>query len=121
MSGRINELMSAGWSVTGPTMVDEGGEVHWEIRVPELPDFFVAGATREEALDEFLPAFRAFIECVVDGGDVMPRPAQPRWRTQSPLGVGAMAILPSRARVELPAPVARSEVRLAGNMTTCST
>jgi hypothetical protein len=64
MSGvNAAELLMLPWSILGPRAVDDGqGNRHFEIRVKELPDFFVAGATESEVLYDFKPALLAFLE-----------------------------------------------------------
>lgn len=77
---KIGALMRASWTVRGPVRVlgPDGGE-HWELRVDELPDFLVAAATREEALNEYLPALQAFLESYLDAGEQPPLPIQQVW------------------------------------------
>jgi hypothetical protein len=64
MSGlNASELLMLPWSIVGPCAVDDGqGNRHFEIRIRELPDFFVAGATESEVLYDFRPALLAFLE-----------------------------------------------------------
>ena len=75
----IQELMMQRWSVRGPTQVAHDDASHWEIRVDELPDFFVAGATREEVLGEYLDALRAFLLTYVEADEVPQLPPNDTW------------------------------------------
>jgi predicted RNase H-like HicB family nuclease len=63
------------WSIRGPRMVtDEFGNKHFELRISELPDFFVAASTESEALYELKPALLAFLESYVAEGETPPLP-----------------------------------------------
>jgi predicted RNase H-like HicB family nuclease len=80
----IDDLLAQRWAVQGPKEhTDEHGNKHWEIRVAELPDFFVAGETIDEARDEYMPALRAFLEAVLGEGDAIQLPQNPSWQTAS--------------------------------------
>ena len=58
-----SELVMLPWSIVGPRLVqDQQGNRHYEMRVKELPDFFVAGRTESEVLYDFKRAFLAFLE-----------------------------------------------------------
>jgi predicted RNase H-like HicB family nuclease len=72
----VAEMMRLAWSWTGPAEVTEAGSSHFEIRIGELPDFFVAGVTREEALASAGPALRAFLQSYVDHGEEPPLPSE---------------------------------------------
>lgn len=68
---RPSELMMLPWSIIGPRLVeDEHGNRHYEMRVKELPDFFVAGSTDSEALYDFKPALLAFLDSYA--GETLP-------------------------------------------------
>ena len=78
----LNKLTHLPWGWQGPTEVRQPGTAsYFEIRIRELPDFFVAGATREEALAQSGPALRAFLQSYVDNGEIPPLPAdrRPTW------------------------------------------
>jgi predicted RNase H-like HicB family nuclease len=53
---------------------DEHGNEWWEIRIEELPDFFVAARTRDEAIAEAAPALAAFLESYLGRGELPPLP-----------------------------------------------
>ena len=73
----LGDMLHFPWSWEGPIEAQEPGEdPHFEIRVKELPDFFVAGKTREEALANCLPALRAFLQSYIDAGEEPPLPAK---------------------------------------------
>jgi predicted RNase H-like HicB family nuclease len=64
------------WSIRGPFRVtDEHGNEHYEMRIGELPDFFVAGSTDSEVLYEFKPALLAFLESYTSEGEIPPLPS----------------------------------------------
>ncbi len=73
----LDEMMGLAWGWMGPAEVHEsGGTPHFEIRIRELPDFFVAGRSREEALAGSRPALRAFLQSYLDHGEAPPLPAR---------------------------------------------
>src|SRR5690349_20134700 len=81
----INELLRLQWTWHGPALVQEAGsDPHFELRVRELPEFFVAGRTREEVLVASGPALYAFLLSYVDHQEVPPLPAnrRPAWVPQ---------------------------------------
>ena len=74
---RLNpqELVRLPWSIRGPSRIeDEHGTVHYAMRILELPDFFVAGATESEVLYEFRDALLAFLDSYIREGEVPPLP-----------------------------------------------
>lgn len=80
----IEELMAQPWSWVGPTKVTDQGQTHWELRIRELPDFFVAGETAPEALTEATEALRSFLMSYVEVGEQpplpLPQPAPHAWQ-----------------------------------------
>lgn len=74
----LKRLVSLSWTYRGPLEVKEEGDVWWEIRIKELPDFFVAGRDGEEALQELRPALTAFLSSYLESGDAVPIPSR-RW------------------------------------------
>ena len=63
------------WSIRGPSRIeDEHGSVHYAIRILELPDFYVAGASENEVLYEFRDALLAFLDSYLRDGEVPPLP-----------------------------------------------
>ena len=77
----LDELMGMPWSWQGPREVTEDGQTHWELTVRELPDFFVAGRSREEVLVEALPALTAFLGSYLENNETPPLPtALNSWR-----------------------------------------
>jgi predicted RNase H-like HicB family nuclease len=78
----MNELLQLPWRWRGPSQVQDAGEdPHFELQIEELPEFFVAGATREEVLAAARPALRAFLQSYLDRGEEPPMPAgrTPSW------------------------------------------
>jgi predicted RNase H-like HicB family nuclease len=70
-------LAALPWSWQGPSPLPADEGPGFELRITELPDFFVAGATKEETLREAVPALVAFLESYVQGGQQPPLPAEP--------------------------------------------
>jgi len=63
------------WKWDGPTQCSDGSGATWyEVRVAELPDFLVAGATQEEVLADVAEALEAFIASYLDRGENPPLP-----------------------------------------------
>jgi predicted RNase H-like HicB family nuclease len=92
----LADLMHLPWGWQGPTEVREPGEEpYFEIRIRELPDYFVAGRTREEVLTACAPALRAFLQSYLDADEMPPLPAnpEPSWLVSGPL-IGTPATLP---------------------------
>jgi predicted RNase H-like HicB family nuclease len=64
------------WQWVGPVHEsDSSGNEWWEIRVRELPDFFVAAPTRKAAIAEVGTALEAFLESYAAHGELPPLPA----------------------------------------------
>jgi predicted RNase H-like HicB family nuclease len=85
------------WSIRGPVeIVDGEGNRHYEIRVSELPDFFVAGRTESEVLYAFKKALLAFLESYINEGEVPPHPKGEPVTYLFPLGPSA-----NRGKVEV--------------------
>jgi predicted RNase H-like HicB family nuclease len=71
--------MRAGWSWIGPTPVgDPEHPDYYELRIQELPDFFLAGETLDELYAELRPALRAFFESYAERGEPLP-PLPRKW------------------------------------------
>jgi hypothetical protein len=83
-------------------VTDEYGNTHYEVRILELPDFFVAGSSESEVLYEFKAALLAFLESYTSEDDVpqLPHGEPARYVTFSP----TLHKLPAHVRV----PVAES-------------
>jgi hypothetical protein len=95
----LDDMLQLSWTWDGPRRVEstEDGS-YYEIRVKELPEFFVAGATADEVIAGSLPALRSFLQSFIDHGEQPPLPAGRlrRWLTGRPT-VRAAAVAP-RAR-----------------------
>jgi predicted RNase H-like HicB family nuclease len=84
------------WSIRGPfEATDDHGNTHYEVRIGELPDFFVAGSSQSEVLYEFKDALLAFLESYTNEDE---HPPVPR-------GEPARYVVPSDVRRPLPARV----------------
>lgn len=76
------DLLRLSWGWSGPALAEEPGcDPHFELRIAELPDFFVAGRSREEVLAASQPALKAFLQSYLDHGEEPPLPANqtPSW------------------------------------------
>lgn len=61
MSLTVETLVRVPWTIRGPQRcADRSGE-WYEIRVDELPAFFVADLTRDAVMAEYVPALTAFL------------------------------------------------------------
>jgi len=83
------------WTIRGPFKVtDEHGNGHFEMRIAELPDFMVAGATESEALYEFRPALLAFLESYTSEGEMptLPKGKPVHYQTLRPRGPVASVV-----------------------------
>lgn len=77
----LGQLMRMPWNYQGPRRVVDEGEEHWELRIEELPDFFVAGRSHEEVLNDTPDALRTFLESYLLRGETPPTPTDPdRWK-----------------------------------------
>src|ERR1043166_2379311 len=74
------------WTIRGPRQqTDEHGQDWWEIRVVELPEFFVAAESKDEEISEYSDALEAFLESYVERGEepaVLPTPTRASWQIQ---------------------------------------
>jgi len=84
MSGlTLEQVVSLPWKWLGPTRVEGEGDVHWELRIAELPDFLLAGENHEEVLQQLRPALRAYLRSYLDRGQQPPLPSRPDlWRLE---------------------------------------
>lgn len=88
---QLTALLNKGWSYVGPFQVQDTGDSWWELRITELPDFFIAGENRVEVLQELRPALRAFLSACLASGDPVPNPG------------GRWSVFPKYALVRAPA------------------
>lgn len=84
----LDELLQLPWSWSGPTKVEEDGDTHFEVRIGELPEFYAAGATEREALDNAIPSLRAYLQSLLDNHEIplLPDTRTPTWRFSVPPG-----------------------------------
>lgn len=81
----LGDMMGLRWGWQGPNEIREPGEEpYFELRIRELPEFFVAGQTREEVLAAAGPALQAFLESFTEAGTRPPLPVdqQVSWRVR---------------------------------------
>ncbi len=79
----LQDLMLMPWTIRGPVeRVDAHGQRWWEIRVLELPGFFVAAETEDESVMEYRPALSAYLASFVDREEEppVPTPAKAAWQ-----------------------------------------
>lgn len=81
------------WTFLGPTTVaDDSGTAHFEIRVAELPGFFVAASSEDEVLRELRPALMTYLEALITGGEQVPDLGTPVWLVSQPAPVRRAAL-----------------------------
>jgi predicted RNase H-like HicB family nuclease len=74
-------MVNLPWTWRGPNRVEEDGNIHWEITIDELPDFFVAAESHAAVLNELPAALKAFLQTYIDRDEIPPMPQQiDRWR-----------------------------------------
>lgn len=98
-TARHRALMT--WTVEGPTLQEEDGQKWYELRIPQLPDFFVAAETVEAIWVEYPLALEAFLESYLARGETMPRPL--------PRQEWVIVTTPPRAKYEKPEVVVLSD------------
>ncbi len=77
----LEDLMQQPWTWIGPRFVQDPAGDHFEMRIAELPDFFVAGDSAEEIKREAPDALRAFLGSFVSEGELPPLPVR-LWEIQ---------------------------------------
>ena len=60
------------WTWIGPSEVRDEYGVHFEMRIAELPSFFVAGESAAEVEREKVEALRAFLASYVERDELLP-------------------------------------------------
>ena len=81
----ITEMLVLPWTWKGPTRVGDNDEGHFELRIKELPDFFLAAATEVELMRELKPALQAFLASYLERNERPPLPQTEGWRLFVPL------------------------------------
>ena len=72
-------MVGLSWTWRGPEARSEGFGNEWfELRIAELPAFFVAAPTKEEARGEAAAALEAFLASYEASGETAPRPEKNR-------------------------------------------
>ncbi len=75
------QLYRLPWAIQGPTRrTDEHDNRWWEIRIAELPEFFVAGETRDEVMNDYPDALTTFLEGYTERNELPPIPVDTLWR-----------------------------------------
>lgn len=72
-----SQLVSLPWAWQGPgrqPQRDVHGNEWFEIRIAELPEFFVAATTAEQAIADAGPALEAFIDSFLQANELPPLP-----------------------------------------------
>jgi hypothetical protein len=77
----LRDLLLLPWTWSDPTFVPDPDGAYWELRIRELPDFFVAAAGRDEVVEEAPRALAAFLQSYLDHGQVppLPNPGRGQW------------------------------------------
>jgi len=101
----LQNLLLQAWTKTPPARHEEDGVEWFEVRVMELPDFFVAAPTADEANAEYKAALTAFLASYVADGKTPPLPERKSWAMKPPLySVGVQTEGPIQVRVSTPPP-----------------
>jgi hypothetical protein len=80
MSPTLETLLRMPWTIQGPTECYLGYQHWYEIRVAELSDFFVAGATWDECANGYLDALESFLASYTEHGETPPVSPAVLWR-----------------------------------------
>jgi len=75
----VDEMLTLGWTWLGPVEVRTEEGDHLELRIAELPDFFLAAETLPQLMEELKPALRAFLTSYLERGEDPPLPSL-HWR-----------------------------------------
>ena len=75
----VKQMLDLPWSWKGPKEVVEGDSKHYEMRIEELSDFFLAGASHDEVLRELRAALEAYLGSYLERGEQPPLPSGGRW------------------------------------------
>ncbi|MDZ4672892.1 MAG: hypothetical protein SGI84_00470 [Gemmatimonadota bacterium] len=102
----LDDLIALPWTIVGPKhQTDEHGNAWWEMRVGELPEFFVAGADKDEVIREYRGALRAFLESYTAAKESvpgLPAPLVRAWQfgveeePSSPVSAAILESMPQR-------------------------
>ncbi len=68
----LDLLMKMPWTWKGPTQVQDEEGPYYELRITELPGFFVAGSSPDAVNAEKEEALRAFLASYVERGEAPP-------------------------------------------------
>jgi len=99
----VPDMLRLPWRWRGPTQVsDQAGNAHFELRIDELPDFFVAAPTRDQVLAECTGALAEFLQSYADYQEMPPQPANPVPTWKVPEAPVMTARLPDARRPEEP-------------------
>ena len=75
----LGPYVRAGWTWIGPTPIGDPAQPdYYELRIQELPDFFLAGVTLDELYAELRPALRTFFESYTERNEPLP-PLPRKW------------------------------------------
>jgi hypothetical protein len=100
----MDQMLRLPWGWRGPVEVRAPeGDVHFELRIQELPDFFLAAPTRDQVLAECVEALGAFLQSYADHQEVppLPIPPVPTWQVGNPL-IASLERVPEARRPEEP-------------------
>ncbi|HEY4100920.1 MAG TPA: type II toxin-antitoxin system HicB family antitoxin [Gemmatimonadales bacterium] len=93
-TGIDRAILFAAWTFRGGPDLDGSGA--YVIEIDELPGFFVAADTEDEAIHELTPALAAHLTTLARLGRDVPRPAHPGWLPEV-----RRTPTPSNARLEV--------------------
>ena len=96
---RANVLAALPWTYLGPIKKEVDGRVWFELRIAELPDFFLASESAAELFREVRPALVTFVLSYLEHNEQLPHPPV-RWLFGSQDSVNA----PVKSAAPVPAP-----------------
>jgi hypothetical protein len=78
----MSDMVRLPWHWHGPKRIQDPDGEYYELRIEELPDFFLAAPTRDQVLTACAQALAAFLHSYLDHGETPPFPAGsvPGWR-----------------------------------------
>lgn len=72
----LDEMLVLPWNWQGPKRTkNQDGSEHYEMRIAELADFFLAAESKDGVLDQLVPALKAYLQSYIERGETVPSPA----------------------------------------------
>lgn len=101
----LDELMLLPWTLQGPTYVPDPDGAYWELRIEELPEFFVAAAGPGELMEETPHALATYLQSYLERGQMppLPNPGRQQWvyaLNSAPVGTQARSNWPTTIKID---------------------